>query len=81
MVIIVMAWVLSAIMLIWELPCESCSLPGLFETLGLRPRVSNHPGRDQLAQVGSQTHAIVQIYNDVWSMGSSTMVKEHRLQW
>ena len=44
--------------IIWEPPCESWSLPGWFETLGLRPRVSNHPGRDQLSQVGSQMSII-----------------------
>ena len=58
MVIIVIACVLSAIMFIWEPSCESWSLPWRFETLGLRPRVSKHPGRDQLSQVGSQMNII-----------------------
>ena len=47
MVIIVIACVLSAIMLIWEPPCESWSLPGWFENRA-----------DQLSQVGSQMNII-----------------------
>ena len=51
MVIIEIAYVLSAIMFILEPSCDSRSLP-------LRPRISNHPGRDQLSQVSSQMNII-----------------------
>ena len=55
-------------MFIWEPSCESWSLPGDLKT-SPSARFSNHPGRDQLSQVGSQMNIITSkhtlLYNSV----------------
>ena len=88
MVIIVIACVLSAIMLIWEPSCESWSLPGDLKT-SPSARFSNHSGRDQLSQVGSQINIITSkhtlLYNYILlniNTGSENLqVLKKRVSW